>query len=168
MIYLQQVLHSIAPAMHELTSSILVKKIEDSIQSGKPLNILETFQHLAMSFMVATSLGVKNLNVEPVVENTFLITSNFSNPLYLIPYWYLVPSPNNRKIEAAFKTLDDIIYKLISDRRKEREKMTDEQKQEVKTLLDMLIEARDEESGSGLSDIEVREKESFIGNVYNL
>ena len=58
-------------------------------------------------------------------------------------------------MNEAFDELDKIIFEAIDNRRREREEMTMEERSELRTLLDMFIEATDNETGAKLTDTEV-------------
>ncbi|WP_245805789.1 cytochrome P450 [Bacillus alkalicellulosilyticus] len=66
----------------------------------------------------------------------------------LLPLPLLIPTKNNRRFKQAIKELDQVLYHLIEKRRKESVKHKD--------VLGILMEARDEEKGTGMSDIQLR------------
>lgn len=61
-----------------------------------------------------------------------------------------VPTPENLRYRRAVKVLDDLLVGLIAERRKSPGKATD--------LLGMLLDARDEETGEGMSDLQLRDE----------
>jgi cytochrome P450 len=61
-----------------------------------------------------------------------------------------LPFPQSRRFERAKKVLDDIIYGIIHERRKSGEDKGD--------LLSMLLAARDEGDGQGMSDEQIRDE----------
>ena len=65
-----------------------------------------------------------------------------------IPQW--VPTPANRRLRHALTTLDSIVYQMIATRRRSGEVAGD--------LLSMLMAARDEETGAGMSDRQLRDE----------
>ena len=72
---------------------------------------------------------------------------SFHNPLHL-PAW--VPTARNREFVRALRFMDRLIYDLITARRRSGAQYDD--------LLNLLLQARDEESGMGLSDQELRDE----------
>ena len=64
------------------------------------------------------------------------------------PLW--VPTASNREYRAAVKALDDVVFKIIDARRKGQSTGAD--------LLQMLMEARDEETGAGMTDRQLRDE----------
>lgn len=61
-----------------------------------------------------------------------------------------VPTPRNRRINAAIHTLDAIVQGLIQERRQRAIERGD--------VLSLLLLARDEETGQGMSDQQVRDE----------
>jgi cytochrome P450 len=72
---------------------------------------------------------------------------SFHNP-FRLPLW--VPTPGNRAFQEAKASVDRLIYGLISERRQGRDRHND--------LLDHLLNAVDEDTGSGLSDDQLRDE----------
>ena len=73
--------------------------------------------------------------------------------LLLLPFAELLeklPLPHTRRFNHAKKTLDEVIYKIIDERRKSGEDNGD--------LLSMLLNAQDEESGLKMSDEQIRDE----------
>ena len=59
-------------------------------------------------------------------------------------------TPTYRRLRAAHSTLDDVVYGMIARRRQEGADGAD--------LLSMLIQARDEETGEGMTDLQIRDE----------
>lgn len=72
---------------------------------------------------------------------------SFHNPLQL-PLW--VPTPRNREFRTVMQFMDRLMYGLLAERRRTGATHGD--------LLDLLLQARDEETGTGLSDQELRDE----------
>lgn len=64
------------------------------------------------------------------------------------PLW--VPTKNNRKLKRAIKTLDEELYNMIERRRTDSHLHTD--------LLDILMEAKDDENGERMTDHQLRDE----------
>jgi cytochrome P450 len=64
------------------------------------------------------------------------------------PLW--VPTRLNRDYRAARALLDDVVFRVIESRRRSGPAAND--------LLDMLLAARDEETGTGMSDAQLRDE----------
>ena len=61
-----------------------------------------------------------------------------------------VPTSRNRRLQAACRTLDQVVHGIITQRR--------QQNTDTGDLLSMLLLARDEETGQGMSDQQVRDE----------
>ena len=61
-----------------------------------------------------------------------------------------VPTPRNRRLQATLRRLDALVYDLITARRQSQQDLPD--------LLSVLLEVRDEETGEGMSDRQVRDE----------
>lgn len=66
------------------------------------------------------------------------------------PLW--VPTRANREVKAAAATLDRLVYRIIEERRR------DDPRNERADLLAMLMSARDEDGGAGMSDQQLRDE----------
>jgi cytochrome P450 len=72
---------------------------------------------------------------------------SFHNPLRM-PLW--VPTPGNRAFQEAMASVDRLIYGVIRERRDSRIRRDD--------LLDQLLYAVDQDTGSGLTDEQLRDE----------
>jgi cytochrome P450 len=70
----------------------------------------------------------------------------FASLRFLIPTW--LPTPGNRRLAAATRRLDDVVYRIIRDRRPDEDRGD---------LLSMLLQARDDQ-GAGMSERQVRDE----------
>jgi len=74
---------------------------------------------------------------------------------YVVPFYpsVSVPTPRNRRHLAALRTLDQIVYGILHERRRHPRPAD-----RSGDLLSLLIEARDEETGEGMSDKQLRDE----------
>jgi cytochrome P450 len=70
-----------------------------------------------------------------------------SSPI-IIPRW--LPTPNNLRVKAAIRRLDRVLFRIITHRREDAEDRGD--------LLSMLLQSRDDESGRGMTDRQLRDE----------
>jgi cytochrome P450 len=68
----------------------------------------------------------------------------------LVPLPDILPTPRNLRFRAALRALDKVVLSLIDDRRRAGADRGD--------LLSMLLAARDEDTGEGLSDQQLRDE----------
>jgi cytochrome P450 len=66
-----------------------------------------------------------------------------------LPLPPFVPTPTNRRLQRAVRKLDQVVYKMIGDRRRAKEQRND--------VLSLLLSARDGD-GSSMSDRQVRDE----------
>jgi cytochrome P450 len=120
--------------------------------SGRPLDVATEFMRLTMEVVTralfSTSVEGDTGEIGSAIttlldEVTFRFTFPFYPPLR-------VPTPRNRRFLAARATLDGIVYRIIAERRRRPDEHDD--------LLAMLMEARDEETGEGMSDRQLRDE----------
>jgi cytochrome P450 len=69
----------------------------------------------------------------------------FVNPL---PLW--LPTPGNRAFGQALRTFNSIVYRIIDERRRNAAQQHD--------LMTLLLEARDQETGKGMNDTQLRDE----------
>lgn len=85
--------------------------------------------------------------------------NEYAESLAPMPLW--VPTAKNRKFVAARASLDEMVFRIIGERRAKRDSSANplQKKPDRKgDLLDMLMEARDEETGEGMSDRQLRDE----------
>lgn len=81
--------------------------------------------------------------------NVALVWANrYAEALVRIPPW--VPTPSNLRFGQAKKKLEDLVMGVIDDRRRGRSSGDD--------LLDMLMAARDEQTGEGMDDRQLKDE----------
>jgi cytochrome P450 len=119
---------------------------------GQPLDVGAEFSRLTMevvtralfSTSVEGDIGKIGRAIATLLDDvTFRFTFPFYPPLR-------VPTPRNRRFLAARATLDEIVYGIISGRRRSPGEHDD--------LLALLMEARDEDTGEGMSDKQLRDE----------
>lgn len=119
---------------------------------GRPVDIAAEMMQLALEVisqtMFTTSMAhhIEGINRSLRVSLRYAFDS-FHNPLRL-PLW--VPTAHNREFRAAMQFLDGLISELLAERRRSGVRHDD--------LLDLLLQARDEDTGTGLSDQELRDE----------
>lgn len=121
---------------------------------GNDIDVFRELMTVTLHIAVQTLLGMpagKELDrvsaaVTEVLERTNDI---ITNPLSL-PLW--TPLPKYRRFKSALRVLDEFVYGAITAKR--REGASDNQSD----LLSMLLSARDEQTGEGMSDLQLRDE----------
>ncbi len=120
--------------------------------AGEVLNMAEETTALAMRvvtralFSSGLSGGEKRL-AEAITVLVDEIAFRFETPFYP-PLGF--PTPRNRHTQAAVRTVDDEVFAIINRRQANPEVKDD--------LLAMLMEARDENDGKGMTDQQLRDE----------
>ena len=130
----------------------LLETWEPFISDGRKINVAHEIMRLSLNVATQALFGSKVNDPDRVLAETvsFLMTDTafrFEHPFYP-PVW--VPAAHNRAFNSAMKRFDDVIYGMISERRTHPAQSND--------LLDMLMNARDEETGSPMSDKQLRDE----------
>src|SRR5215204_1543850 len=119
---------------------------------GQPLDVGAEFSRLTMevvtralfSTSVEGDISTIGRAIATLLDDvTFRFTFPFYPPLR-------VPTPRNRRFLAARAALDEVVYEIISERRQRPGEHDD--------LLALLMEARDEDTGEGMSDKQLRDE----------
>lgn len=132
-------------------------------RADKSLDVLAEMQDLA-TLIVGRALFSTDLSTgcTDTMRQNLRLTMEYLNrrmrrPLSL-PLW--VPTPANRRLQKAKRLSDEKVFDIIRERRKNLALNTDG----PNDLLGMLLAARDEETGGGLTDQELRDEvTTFIG-----
>jgi cytochrome P450 len=75
------------------------------------------------------------------------IIKHVQSPIFS-PFYYL--SASHREFKVSIKTMDDLVYGMMNDRRKSGEKKTD--------LLQMLMDVEDADTGEKMTDLQLRDE----------
>ncbi len=84
---------------------------------------------------------------------TRAMTEMMNGMVRLVPMPPVIPTPGNLRMRRAVKRLDQVIYRLIKERRAAGGENADRG-----DLLGMLLATRHEDDGSSLSDLEIRDQ----------
>ncbi len=121
-------------------------------QAGSTIDIAAEMMQLALEVISQTMFSTSMTQHIDRISHALQVSikyafDSFSNPLFL-PLW--VPTARNREFHSVMQFLDGLMYGLLAERRQSGAQRGD--------LLDLLLQARDEETGEGLSDQELRDE----------
>ena len=144
----------IAALAGEMTAagSHLLKRLEEHAANGQAFNMTAEMMRVTLEIITRTMFG-EDVSGEAgkVGEATNFLSHFVSNRLRTaLPLPLQIPTPQNRAFQRSRKMLDEIIYGIIRRRQSSGEKRSD--------LLGMLLEARDEETGEGMSERQIRDE----------
>jgi cytochrome P450 len=119
---------------------------------GAEVNLSGEMLQLTLEVITQTMFSASVLNkIEQISPSLDILlryaTKTLLNPLTLPLY---VPTPANQKFKQALGVIDDVIYGIIDQRRTASSAHND--------LLDMLLKARDDNSGEKMTDRQIRDE----------
>ncbi len=154
----------INPAFHhsrlKIMAEIMVAETEETARlwdataaREEERDILEDMMNLTLRIIVRTmfssDIGPAAADVHTHLSRIQELTGRPAiSDLFGLPDW--IPRPRARRAEASQRVLDEIVGRLIRARRDNPGEQGD--------LLDMLMSARDEKSGQGMSDRQIRDE----------
>jgi cytochrome P450 len=122
-------------------------------RAGGPLDIASEMMRITLTVVVRTLLGsdLPEGGFEKVKWALEVAIEHMNHNIYrLLDTPAFVPSARRRRFEKAVELLDGIVLAIIEKRRRAGEGHHD--------LLQMLMDARDEESGEGMTDEHLRDE----------
>lgn len=153
--FAKQRIEGLTETMVRCTQRALDGSFAAAAESGRPLDIAAEMMRLTLDVVSATLLGIESGEraegvswAMPVVLEH--VVWGITHPLALPEF---VPTARNRQYRKALSTLDRVVEGIIAERRARPAGAG-----ERGDLLDMLMEARDEETGRGMTDKQLRDE----------
>jgi cytochrome P450 len=146
----RQRLASIAGVMTD--SAVRLLERWDQRADDEPLDIAAEMMRLALEIVGRTLLG-SDLGAEAdAVRQAVKVGQEHVNfratRLFTLPEKY--PTPRNRRFLSSVQVLDEVVYRVIEERRRREEDTGD--------LLSMLLLAQDEDTGERMNDKQLRDE----------
>lgn len=142
---------ALATVMTDETAAML-KRWCVFAERGQPLDIaaemMRLTQGIAVKTLFSTDLGEEAEAIRDALTIALEHINRRAWAFIDLPGW--LPTPRNRRFWRALRTLDKVVYRMIDERRHSEKDTGD--------LLSLLLQARDEETGEGMSDAEVRDQ----------
>src|SRR5258708_10296431 len=132
-----------------MTESALAWTQEVSIDTGQPLDLFEEMSGLTLNIVGKALFGTDMLAHKERVGQAFTTINHVLAQSFYVPGLLSLPTPQRHRLYEARNTLYTVVDELISKR---RETSTGSD------LLTMLLHARDEETGLGMTDQQVRDE----------
>ncbi len=146
-LFLKNRLAGYAPAMVTATQRLLAEW-----KAGEARDIHDEMMRLTLAIAAKTLFNTEvNSDAHAVSHAMAVMQNNFLerfNSLYPVPLW--IPSPGNLRARRATRQLDEVLFRIIRERRAENVDKGD--------LLSVLLHARDEDDGRGMDDRQVRDE----------
>src|SRR5258708_6350082 len=132
-----------------MTESALAWTEEINIDTGQPLDLFQEMSGLTLNIVCQALFGTDMLvHKERVFQATSTINHLEAQAFY-VPGLLSLPTPQRHRLFEARNTLYTVADELIAKRR---------QASTENDLLTMLLQARDEETGEGMTDEQVRDE----------
>jgi len=121
-------------------------------QPGERRDILVEMMRLTLEIAAKTLFDAEvGGETQAVVEAMHFLQENFLRRFHsLLPPPLWLPTPTNFRLRRAIRSLDDILFGFIRQRRVQNVDKGD--------LLSILLHARDEDDGSRMTDLQVRDE----------
>ena len=155
-VFHRQRIGAFAKIMTDSTEQML-ERWRPYAERGEPLEVVSEMMRLTLGIvgkaLFNTDLGDREATT---LGDAFEVIRNYSvrHMFAVVRLPESLPTPANRRFRAVLKSVDKLIYDLIAERRRQGNASRD--------LLSMLIEARDAETGEGMSDRQVRDEAATI------
>jgi cytochrome P450 len=139
----------LAAEMIRCTAGML-QRWQEHLANGQPVDIASEMMRLTYTIVGKTLLGADvgadSIAVEHAMDT--MLTHTYERWGKILDFPEFVPTPANVRFRRALKTVDQIVYRIIAEHRARNGTGSD--------LLSMLLHVRDEQTGEGLSDSELR------------
>ena len=124
---------------------------EVDLNTGQPLDLFQQMSGLTLSIVCRALFGADVLPYKQRVFEATGIINHLEAQAFYVPWLLSLPTPQRQRLFEAKATLDAIVDELIVGRRNRLMESEND-------LLTMLLQARDEETGLGMSDQQVRDE----------
>ena len=120
--------------------------------SRQSIDITREMTHLTMQVVTRALFSTQVSDEGNDISEAIATVLDHANYLFATPFYpsLAVPTPRNRRVRRAMERIDQIIYKIIAERRQLGTHSND--------LLALLMEAKDEDSGEGMSDRQLHDE----------
>lgn len=137
--------------MRETTEAML-ERWRPLAERGDVLQMGPEMMRVTMSIIARTMFSI---DISDIISTTgpalrTVVDYLYARVISILRLPINLPLPSHRRFHRSMHTLDTIIYGLIDDRRREQEPKND--------LLDMFLHARDEATGAGMSEKQIRDE----------
>lgn len=129
-----------------------IEQLEVAAQKGSSINLSKLLYRLTLD-VVNSTLFYNEVNqttdtiYQLVSEASIFISNRVDNPFQL-PEW--IPTPSRIKEKEILEKMDKVFYEVIDRRRNQPEEQHD--------LLSMLMDAKDEDTGEGMDNKQLRDE----------
>jgi cytochrome P450 len=143
-------LAALVAQMAQATSQLLARW--EARPAGEALDLSAELMRLTLSIVARTLFSTDVTLAADRVGRALTVALEETNHRFLsfVRLPLRVPTPRNRAYAGAIRTLDAVVLDIIARRRRGETRGAD--------VLGMLMEARDEDTGEGMSDAQLRDE----------
>ncbi|GHO93146.1 cytochrome P450 [Reticulibacter mediterranei] len=134
-----------------MTESTLAWIEEGNLDTSQPLDLFQQMSGLTLSIVCKALFGADMVGYKKRVFVASSMINYLEAQAFYVPGLLSLPTPQRHRLYKARNTLYTVVDELIAERRKSAA-------QSENDLLTMLLQARDEETGLGMSDQQVRDE----------
>ena len=146
----RQRLTAMADAMVDCAQQT-VERWEAVASRGETIDVVDEMMALTQAIIVRTMFSMDLGAAAEVVNRTWpIINRRIGETFWATKLETTLPLPANRRFWRALQELDGVVYRIIAERRRSGRESAD--------LLSMFLSARDEETGSGMTDRQLRDE----------
>ena len=129
----------------------MVDRWDGHASRGEPIDLGAEMMALTQAIIVRTMFSTDLGAAAEVVNRTWpVINRRIGETFFSTKLETLLPLPSNLRMWRAVRELDDVVYRIVDDRRRTGRDEPD--------LLSMLLSAVDEDTGTGMSDRQLRDE----------
>jgi cytochrome P450 len=129
----------------------LLERWESVAARGETVDVVEEMMAVTQAIIVRTMFSTDLGAAADVVNRTWpIINRRIGETFWSTRLETMLPIRANRRFWSAVRELDAVVYRIVADRRQTQRDEAD--------LLSMLLSARDEETGVGMTDRQLRDE----------
>jgi len=137
-------------AMVSCTEQTL-ERWDRTVSTGEAIDLVAEMMALTQAIIVRTMFSTDLGATADIVNRTWpIINRRIGETFWSTKLETTLPLPANRRFARALRELDTVVYRIIRTRRESRRDQSD--------LLSMLLSARDEDTGVGMTDRQLRDE----------
>jgi cytochrome P450 len=146
----RQRLVTMAEAMVDCTEQML-ERWERIASAGATIDVVAEMMALTQAIIVRTMFSTDLGATAEIVNRTWpIINRRIGETFWSTKLETQLPLPANLRFKRALRELETVVYRIIADRRQARRDEPD--------LLSMFLSARDDETGTGMTDKQLRDE----------
>lgn len=130
----------------------MLARWEAVVDTNQPIEVFSEMTSLTMQVVTQALFSTGLPETNQAIKRAITTLLDHVAFTFDVPFYppMQVPLPRNLRLRAALKELDRLVYAIIHERQEHPVKNAD--------LLSMLMEARDEETGQGMTEKQLRDE----------